>query len=334
MKRKLLILFLFVCNNMHAQCPIPVGLFASNITSSTALANWSPVVGADHYKIHYRILGTSTWSNLGNINANDSTRNVPLLQQGTTYEWEIKAYCDSTNQMGSLWSIGDTFTTVNFVPAIFNPISTSSLSSEECNTTVDLKLSLVQSNNEPDIDNTLTTSDGGYFNIASLSINDTIGYSTLNTSSQNITCVLKVGFIAGQNYAIVNSVDSADNLIGFFSIQNESGGIKIRSTSPNDGNNYTSGFSSNMSINGVFVTPNSAGPLTFYTIIESELGDINNYIDIINISCNTAIEEKNYSSKKEPHIYNLLGKKSKEKSNEILIYRNASGSVIKRLTIE
>ena len=334
MKKTVIILFLFICNNTYSQCPTPTGLFTTNITPSTALANWTAVVGADHYKIHYRILGTSNWSNLGNIGSNDSTRNLPLLQQGTTYEWEIRSFCDSTNQLGSSWSVGDTFTTSNFTPAIFNPITSNTLSSTECNTAVDLTLTLSQSNNEPDIETSLITSDGGYFNIMSLSVNDTIGHSSLNTASQTISCILKVGFIAGQNYAIINSVDTSNNLIGFFSIQNETSGVKISSTSPNDGNNYTSGFTSNMNIEGIFVTPNMSGPLTFYTTLESELGDINNYMDIISISCNTGLEAAEHDANLQEYIYNLLGKKTKYTSNEILIYQNSKGSVIKKLIVD
>lgn len=325
----------FIGNYIYSQCPTPINLFTTNITSSTALANWTPVVGADHYKIHYRILGTSNWSNLANIGANDSTRNLPLLQQGTTYEWEIKAFCDSTNQLGSSWSVTDTFTTINFIPNVFNPITTNTLSSTECNITVDLNLTLSQSNNEPDIETSLIISDGGYFDISSLSISDTIGYSILNTASQTISCVLIVGFIAGQNYAIINSVDSLSNLIGFFSIQNEANGIKISSTSPNDGNNYTSGFTSTMDINGLFVTPNFAGPLTFYTTLESELGDINNYADVINVSCGTGlnVNTKYDDQNKITRIYNLLGKNVSTSYNKLLIYQKSNGNTVKKIIV-
>ena len=69
---------------------------------------------------------------------------------------------------------------------------------------------------------------------------DSVGYAIMNTSTQIISATLKAGIIAGQNYAIINSYDSSGVIIGFFAIENTNGGIKISSTSPNDGNNYTS----------------------------------------------------------------------------------------------
>ena len=126
------ILFLIVSfaytTGLFAQCPIPVGLFTSNINYNNALANWTGVNGADHYKIQYRVYGTTIWSNLGNIGSIDTTRNLPLLQPITTYEWQIKSFCDTTNQMGSSWSVMDTFTTTQFVASAFNPIITNSIS--------------------------------------------------------------------------------------------------------------------------------------------------------------------------------------------------------------
>ena len=316
------------------QCPIPTGLFTTNITFSNALANWTPVVGVDHYKIHYRIFGTSTWGNLGNIGINDSTRNLPLLQQTTTYEWEIMAYCDSTNQQSSSWSVNDTFTTPTFVAATFNPVIFNTLSSVQCDTSTNLTLNLMQLANEPDIGTSIIISDGGYFNIASLSIGDSIGLAILNTSSQTINSVLRVGFIAGQNYALINSYDSTGTLIGFFSIENELTGIKVSSISPNDGNNYTSGFTSEIHFNTIFITPNYAGPLHFYTDIESELNDQFYDTSTIIILCNSTEIAESKSEKKLVEIYDIYGRKSKQIRNKILFYHFSDGTIEKKLIIK
>ena len=170
------IVLIFSVNNIFAQCPTPNGLNTTNITYYNALANWNPVSGVNRYKIQYRIFGTSTWSNLSNIDSLQVSRTLPQLQQGTTYEWHIKAFCDSTSQNGSAWSYTDTFTTNVFVPAQFNPIINSTISSYNCNTAVDLRLVVSQQANEPDIGETTLETNGGYFDIsnfiASTNIND------------------------------------------------------------------------------------------------------------------------------------------------------------------
>jgi len=330
----LIVLLLFVSSTCSGQCPTPNNLFTTNITFNSALANWNPVLGAHHYKIHYRIFGTTTWGNLGNIGANDSTRNLPLLQQSTTYEWEIMAYCDSTNQSGSNWSINDTFTTPTFVATPFNPQIENTLGSTECDTPTNLTLSLSQIANEPDIGSSEITSDGGYFNISSLSIGDSIGFALLNTSSQTINSTLKVGFIINTNYAIINSVDSTGNLIGFFSIENEPVGIKVSSTSPNDGNNYTSGFTSEMHFTNLFVTPNYNGPLHFYIQAESELNDLFYTIDTIMISCSST-QVLEYKNKKQLiQIYDIYGRESAIVSNKLLLYLFSDGTIKKKIFID
>ena len=87
----------------------------------------------DHYKIHYKVYGTYTWWNLGNIEKLDSVRNLPLLKQKNIYEWEIISFCDSTNQIASLWSTIDSFIPT-FITSIFNPVTENSINSTICNT--------------------------------------------------------------------------------------------------------------------------------------------------------------------------------------------------------
>ena len=335
MKKILLILSLLSISIYgFSQCSQAIGTHTTNISFNSALANWTPMPNIDHYKIHYRIYGSSTWGNLGNINGPDSTRNLPLLQQNTTYEWEIISYCDSTNQLASTWSQLDTFTTIQFVAAPFNPIITNSINNPICNTPTNLTLFASQSLNEPDIGTSTITSDGGYFDIQSLSMGDSVGYAIMNTSTQTISATLKAGFIAGQNYAIINSYDSTGSLIGFFAIENVNGGIKVSSTSPNDGNNYTSGFTSEVHFTNLFVNPNIDGILHFYADIQSELNDQFNDTTSVMIDCIISISESNLNSNLSFEIYDLLGRETDWKENSILIYRYSNGETKKIITVK
>ena len=291
-----------------------------------------PLINIDHYKIQYKVYETSSWSNLGNIGGLDSVRNLPLLQANTTYEWEIKSFCDSTNQMASLWSTTDTFTTTSFVPSIFNPVITTSIDNNICNTQTNLSLFVSQTINEPDIGNSVITSDGGNFNIQTLTTGDSVGYAIMNTSIQTISTTLKAGIIAGQNYAIINSYDSTGNLMGFFSIENMNGGIKVSSTSPSDGNNYTSGFTSEVHFTNLFVNPNINGPLHFYTDMLSELNHQFNDTTTVIIDCIIPISENSPEDNLSFEIYDLLGRKTKFKDNTVLIYKYSNGEIRKIIT--
>ena len=92
-------------------------------------------------------------------------RNIPQLQPLTTYEWQIKTFCDTSNQPNSGWSVSDTFTTIAFVASPFNPLVINTITSLQCNTHTGLSLRVSQAANEPDIDTSTITSDGGYFDI-------------------------------------------------------------------------------------------------------------------------------------------------------------------------
>jgi hypothetical protein len=334
MMKKIIIVLLMIVNSNYgfSQCTQPTGLYTTNINYNNALANWTPLANIDHYKIRYKVYGTSTWGNLGNIGGQDSVRNLPLLQPNTTYEWEIKSFCDSTNQMASLWSIPDTFTSTTFIYSAFNPIITNTIDNTICNNITNLTLFASQSLNEPDIGSSTITSDGGSFNIQSLSMGDSVGYAIMNTSTQIISATLKVGIIAGQNYAIINSYDNANTLIGFFAIENENGGIKISSSPPNDGNDYTSGFTSEVHFNNLFINPNISGPLNFYTDIQSELNDQFNDTATVIINCTSSILENSTENNLSFEIYDLLGRKTKFKENSVLIYKYSNGEIRKIIT--
>ena len=198
----------------------------------------------DRYKIHYRIINTNSWLNLNLVSGTIGNTNIPVLQQNTTYEWQIMAYHDSTLNMGSLWSISEVFTTGTYVYEQFDPNVTSSVQSNLCNSPTEFEIIITQLQNEPDIGTSTITTDGGYFDIGSISFGDSVGYANFLSLNQNIESTLTAGLIVGPNYAIINSYDTSNSLIGFFAIENTTSGVRVSTTSPNDGNNYTSGYTS------------------------------------------------------------------------------------------
>ena len=316
-------------------CPNTSSLFTTNINYNNALGNWDTILNANRYKLRYKILGTSIWSNLGPIYHPADSILIPLLLQNTSYEWQILTYHDSTILLGSLWSASDTFTTTSFVAAPFNPVIVNTLSSLECNVQTELYLKITQMANEPDIGTGTITSDDGYFNISSISSGDSVGYATISTATQSITTVLKAGIILGQNYAIINSYDSTGSLIGFFTIENDNGGSKIEVLgSPNDGNNYTSGYVSEIYFTDLFVTPQNAGPLHFFTDINSELNDQIYTTDTVQIWCNTTGIIESVNPKEIIGIFDILGRESQIKINTIQIVKFSDGTLEKRVFIK
>ena len=315
-------------------CPNTSSLYSNNINYNEAIANWDTVNGADRYKIRYKMLGNSLWFNLGPIYHPQDSVTIPLLQQNTSYVWQVLTYHDSTNFLASLWSISDTFTTISFVAAPFNPTTTNTLSNLECNLSTELTLTITQTINEPDIGTSIITSDGGYFDISNLSSGDSVGYANMTTATQSISSVLKAGVIAGQNYAIINSYDSTGSLIGFFAIENNSSGIKVTSTTPNDGNNYTSGFISEMHLKNLFVTPQNAGPLYFFIDIESELNEQIYNTDSVQIWCNsTSIDEIN-KTKQISNIFDILGRKTTLENKFLIFIQYSDGRIEKRINLK
>jgi len=315
-------------------CPNTNSLYTNNINYNNATANWDTVNGADRYKIRYKILGTSTWSNLGPIYHPEDSVTIPLLQQNTSYEWQVLTYHDTTSLLASLWSLSDTFTTISFVAAPFNPIIINTLSSLECNVSTELSLRITQTTNEPDIGTSIITSDGGYFDIGNLSSGDSVGYANMTTATQSISSVLKAGIIVGQNYAIINSYDSTGSLIGFFAIENDNGGINVSSTTPNDGNNYTSGFISEIHFTNLFINPINAGPLYFFIDIESELNDQVYDTDTVQIWCNsTSVDEIN-KSKEISNIFDILGRKTTLENRALIFIQYSDGRIEKRITLK
>ena len=122
----------------------------------------------------------------------------------------------------------------------------------------------------------LFESDGGYFDILSLSVGDTVGSAVMsaNGGSLNFNTDLIVSSIISSNQAIIQSINISNGLsLGTFTISNASGGINIVAQSIPDGNNVTQGNSSSVTFYNLFVNP-GPGILTFTSTINSEIGDV------------------------------------------------------------
>ena len=328
LKKLLFILLIFATNNTFSQCLTPVSLSTSNITFSNAQANWGAISGAYRYVLKYRICGTTQWSSLQTYSP-DSSRNIPSLQQATCYEWTVRTFCDSTNnQIRSDWSDTISFTTATFVASQFNPLIINNLDTNYCGLKTSLKLYLSQTANEPDIESSTLTSDKGSFDLNSMNIGDSVGYAILTTNSQTINASLRATLVF-TNYAMIQANDSSGGIVGFFTIENLNPGIKVSSTSPNDGNNYTSGLTSEVYFGEYFVNPDYSCVLNFYTELESELNDLKYDTTSLNIICNTTgIMESVFKPKRLLNSYNILGTEAK-RSTGIVINIYSDGSVEK-----
>ena len=318
-----------------SQCLNADSLQTSNITYINAQANWSPAPQAHHYLIHYREIGSSIWSNLGNIDSSMTSRNIPQLQPLTTYEWQIKTFCDSTNQPNSGWSYSDTFTTAAFIPANFNPIIFPIIGNPTCNINTTFSVVASQIQDEPDISSSVFSSDKGYFEINTVNNGDTVGNASYSSDFISFTSTLIVDFTLGPNYAKIDLIDSVGSMMGFFTIENLTDGIKVSSLGPNDGNNYTNGYISQINFYDLFVNPSEEGVITFTANINSELGDVISSVDSsIFINCDPSSIMEIESNKELLKVTDLLGREANEKRNSPLFYIYKDGTVEKKMIIE
>ncbi len=89
-------------------CPPPSGRSVSNIKSTSVQFNWSSSACAISYEIRYRKTGTSPWTRKL---TSSTSRIVYNLTPGTTYEWQVRAVCDSSAPVNSFWGTVRNFTT-------------------------------------------------------------------------------------------------------------------------------------------------------------------------------------------------------------------------------
>ena len=94
-------------NVYQVTCPVPAGLGVASITASGATASWTSVGLAGSYKVRYRVVGGSTWTEVANAD-----RDITLtgLAANTTYEVQVMTNCQAGN--GSAYSASQTFMTL------------------------------------------------------------------------------------------------------------------------------------------------------------------------------------------------------------------------------
>lgn len=72
-------------------CNTPSGIYATNLTASSAFIGWDAVPNAASYNIQYRITGTPAFTNISS-----SVNNITLtgLQPASSYEYSIQTVCN------------------------------------------------------------------------------------------------------------------------------------------------------------------------------------------------------------------------------------------------
>ena len=123
-------------------------------------------IGPEHLiqtasKLDIEYYGTTTWNYLSNIAGFVSSTQLPQLNQLTLYEWSIMSYYDTTNLLGSFGHLLIHLPRLQFIPATFLPLISTSISSTLCGEKVDLFVSISQSANQPDIEQSVVTTNEG-----------------------------------------------------------------------------------------------------------------------------------------------------------------------------
>jgi len=75
-----------------AACSPPTSLFASSITSSSAVVNWTQVSGALTYRVEYKKSTSSTWL-VSAFGTSGSSKLINGLDPGVTYNYRIRSTC-------------------------------------------------------------------------------------------------------------------------------------------------------------------------------------------------------------------------------------------------
>ena len=159
----------------------------------------------------------------------------------------------------------------------FSPTVTVSLSNTYCDSLADLTIEVSQDSGEVDMSTAIFQSTAGEFNIAAMSVGDTIGtaYLMAGGGSIMVNTYLMVSSVINVNQAIICANDSVLGCLGGFTINNNPGsGIYILTNTIPDSNNYTSGNMSSITFVNCFINP--CGFFSFNSTINSELGDTYN----------------------------------------------------------
>jgi YD repeat-containing protein len=81
-------------------CAVPTGIQWQNTTATSFQPYWNGIAGYN-YIVHYRVSGTTTWTETAQIPCTTSgiiQATLSGLTNGTTYEWQIKTVCSVGNE--------------------------------------------------------------------------------------------------------------------------------------------------------------------------------------------------------------------------------------------
>ena len=82
----------YLLRGLSQNCTTPTGLFASNVTNSSAILNWTND-GAGLYDVRYRATG-GAWITLNSLSG--ISVSIAGLSPSTTYEWQVRGVCGQT----------------------------------------------------------------------------------------------------------------------------------------------------------------------------------------------------------------------------------------------
>lgn len=89
---------LFDWINYGSTCPAPTGLTTTNIRTTSARLSWQPIPGAAYYQVRGRRTGTNSWLT-AIVPGNKNTLTASGLVCNTNYEWHVRVYCDTTQNV-------------------------------------------------------------------------------------------------------------------------------------------------------------------------------------------------------------------------------------------
>lgn len=169
----------------------------------------------------------------------------------------------------------------------FSPIGEIILSSNQCNEVVDLTFNVYQSANQPDMSNSLLTSNDGSFNFNGIEVGQEVGSASLSAAGGEVSfeAILVVTSLnLNEMYIGAVNVDNGNDL-GSFVVSNQQNGVSIAiNMNYPDGNNVTAGNNSTINLNGLFNVP-QVSSVSFYTTVNSELGDTYNETFELQVDC-------------------------------------------------
>lgn len=301
----LFIIFFLNSNLIFSQCQNPVIFQVNSTTINSTIFQWSSVDDAQTYRISYRTLGGSWQFATNPIDIPSTSDNVELtgLDENTTYQYRIKTFC--LNGEISSWSTVKEFTTLSSVPLDcngdlqgeafiddcgncvggntsltscidFTPEITLTLSQYAPATLSDISFTISQNANEPDMASSMFVSDGGSFDILSLSLAQSVGqgYAEVGGGFLASDFTLYVSSISGNSNATLTAVDNNNGSVyATFELENTDQGVLVTSIAPSDDNNITNGNNLSVTLSEIYYTP-QAGSLTFYTTINSEFSEV------------------------------------------------------------